>query len=156
MPEGPQPPDYEVEAALQEVRRLHAEHSAPDPNPDPAMATQTEVHRTLYRIVRGATPARGDFTSNLTRCLPMRGAESKEPLLWAGLSMFDTPDAAQRNAHRFEGRIGTYLAALTLPLDDARVLVRQTLRPGHFTVLCCEDTCISLITDVQPIVGLSA
>ncbi len=100
---------------------------------------QPSISRVLYRIVQASSPALSDFTSNLAKCLLMRGAEPKEPLLWAGLSMFDTLEAATRNAQRYNGRIGRFLAELDLPRDgDARVLMRQTLRPGHFTVLCCE------------------
>lgn len=154
MRESMQPEDYgkAVEAAEQQVRGI----VGPEPTPEPA-PVQAPTHRTLYRVVRRSAAARDDFTSNLAKCLPMRGAELNEPLLWAGMSMFDTPDAAMRNARRFRGRLGTYLAELVLPLEhDPRVLVRQTLRPGHFTVVGCEDTCISLISNVQPIVGLSA
>lgn len=124
--------------------------------PELATAQQASLSRVLYRIVQDASPLPRDFTSNLAKCLPMRGAEAKEPLLWSGLSMFDTVDAAERNAQRYKGRIGRFLAQLQLPPEgDARVLIRQTLRPGHFTVLCCEATCISFVRDVQPIVGLT-
>jgi hypothetical protein len=152
-----QPEDYPraLESIQEQLRRARdPEQSA---EPERAQTTQATLGRILYRVIRGSSPSSDDFASNLTKCLPMRGAESKEPLLWAGLSMFDTPDAATRNALRFRGRIGTHLAELVLPAeDDARVLVRQTLRPGHFTVLCCDISCISFITHVQPIVGLSA
>ena len=140
--------------AVQEALRANRE---PEPVSEVAPTAQPPVGRTLYRIVRGPAPSTNDFASNLAKCLPMRGAEASEPLLWAGLSMFDTTEAAVRNALRFGGRIGTHLAELSLPTDgDGRVLVRQTLRPGHFTVLCCDTVCIASVRSVQPIAGLSS
>jgi hypothetical protein len=132
----------EVYETLREARSQQA--------PEPASADPQPLGRVLYRIVHAPGPTAGDFTSNLAKCLPMRGAEPEEPLLWAGLSMFDTPEAAMRNARRFYGKLGAFLAELHLPVEaDARILIRQTLRPGHFTVLCCEATCISLVHNVQ-------
>jgi hypothetical protein len=131
----------------EERRVLSATVAAAQPSVDPS--------RVLYRLVRAREPSSADFLSNLAKCLPRRGVEQTDPNIWAGLSMFDTPDAAVLNARRFNGRIGRFLAELELPHEgDGRVSIRQTLRPGHFTVLCCEITCISFIRSVQPIVGL--
>src|ERR671933_2158320 len=105
MPMTIQPEDYR--RALESIQEVLRAAREPHVSPEPAATSGTAVGRTLYRIVRGATPVGGDFTSNLTKCLPMRGAEAHEPLLWAGLSMFDTPEAAARNARRFGGRLGT-------------------------------------------------
>lgn len=128
----------------------------PVASPEAATTEQQPPGRVLYRIVRDLIALPTDFRSNLVRCLPMRFAEPKDPLLWAGLSMYDTPQQAARTARKYNGKLGAFLAELYLPSDSDRyALVRQSLVVGHFTVLCCDRTCLSFVRDVQPIVGLS-
>jgi hypothetical protein len=110
----------------------------------------------FYRIVPSLTPTSADFRSNLAKCLARRGPEFSDPLIWAGLSMYDSAAQAANTARRFQGRFGGYLAEIDLPLDDPRVFIRQTLTPGHFTVVCCESLCpASFIGTVRSIVGLN-
>lgn len=138
----PSPPQQASERLLSQTSRAELE-------PEPGT-------RSLYRIIARSTAQSDDFAANLAKCLPMRGAELQDPALWAGLSMYDTPEEAARTARRFHGRLGKYIAQLQLPTDrDPRLLVRPTLRPGHFTVMCCADLCISFVREVQPIVGLA-
>jgi hypothetical protein len=125
-----------------------------------AAAAQSAAHDPndllLFRLVHDLVPTSADFRANLAKCLPRRGPEIKDPLIWAGLSMYDNAAQAESTARRFNGRHGSFLAEVYLPPNDLRVFIRQTLTPGHFTVVCCESLCpTSFIGTVRPIVGLN-
>jgi hypothetical protein len=106
--------------------------------------------RILFRIVRGPTATIDDFRSNLNGCFPPRGPELNNAAIWAGLSTWDTRAVAEQTVRRFKGRFGTYIAELTVPDNDPRLLVQQTLKPSHYTMLGCETACLSCSTLVTP------
>ena len=88
---------------------------------------------TLYRVIGGED----SFLSNMAKCLPRRGPEVDDPTIWAGISCYNTARQAERTARRYPS-IGTRLAEVLIS-GDPRVVVRQSIRPGHYTVLACPD-----------------
>jgi hypothetical protein len=128
-----------------------------EPGGAAAQAPRQSNQQILYRIVQEQAPQLSDFESNLSKCLSRRGAELTDALVWAGFSMYDTAVEAERTARRVRGRIGRFIAAVRVPLDRQElIVVRQTLRPGHFTVLACAPRCVELVEHVRPISGLQS
>lgn len=76
----------------------------------------------VFRIVR--TPdvaARGyvdSFRSHAELGIPPRGPEETHPLVYKGVSAFDTPERAAETARRFP-RIGKHIARLRIRRGDA-------------------------------------
>jgi hypothetical protein len=108
----------------------------------------------LYRIVHTNPPTLDDFRPNLSKCLPPRGPELGDLTLWAGLSTYATLHQAERAALRYP-RLGAYVGRLEIPDELANLVVRQTLGPGHHTLMGCGETCLRLVADVIPIAGLT-
>jgi hypothetical protein len=107
------------------------------------------VVRTLYRIVHGSALTREDVQSNLNKCRHPIGPEIITPSIWAGISTWDTRQAAARTARRYR-RIGAFIAEMRIP-DDPRLLIQPSLAEGHFTLLGCEDALLSCDARVEPI-----
>ncbi len=104
---------------------------------------------TLYRILGGPQVTLYDFRANLARCKPRRGRELIDYSIWAGISTFDNPPAAERLARRH--RMGTHLARLEVPADDERVVLSPSSESGHITVWACEDLLASFVHGVTAI-----
>ena len=140
-----QPPGQgEQDEMLLRVRSVLARQQ---PEPSPPTAANA---RALYRVLRDQIPSPTDFRSNLSKCWAPRGPELADPIIWAGLSMWDTRDLAERAARRYKGRIGAYVGAVHVAQDDARVLIRPTLSPGHVTVMACEESLTLLVCNGPP------
>jgi hypothetical protein len=88
---------------------------------------------TLYRLVRSEHVSWTDFLSNMANDQPPRGGEVTAQVLWAGLSAFDSEDAARARAKQFR-RMGRFIAVLRFP-DEAPIAAQKTLGPGHWTIL---------------------
>jgi hypothetical protein len=80
-----------------------------------------------------------------------RGVELHDPLIWAGLSMFETAELASTTARRYRLRIGTHLAELQIPEDEPLILVRPSLSMGHYTVMGCAGIFLKYVKDVSAI-----
>jgi hypothetical protein len=96
--------------------------------------------RVLYRIITEAEPE-ANFLSNAAKGLPPRGPEMGNPIIYNGLSTFDTLEAAQDVANTKiapalarRGRKVLGYAKLHIPSDTPGVNVTKTLGPGHYTV----------------------
>jgi len=111
--------------------------------------------RVLYRLVTADRTGPQHFVSNLSRCRIPRGPERDSPIIWAGISMYDSTQQAETTARRYKGRVGTYLAEVHIPEEAPQVVVLPTLTVGHFTVLCCIPGLMLMVHDVRPIVGLA-
>ena len=108
-----------------------------------------EAARLLYRIVRSDPPTRADFLSNEAKDLPPRGPELRLSERHAGVTMFDTEVEARTVARRYPN-IGRYLAAIRIPVGSG-IVVRQTLRPGHYTVWGTPDDLLTLVVGTMPV-----
>ena len=106
----------------------------------------------FFRIVRGSRPTRQDFLSNKDKGLPPRGPEIDDPAEWAGISVFDTRERAERLARRRNFALGAFVAELRIP-DDAPVLVRKTFGPGHYTLWGVPPVFLALVVDTRPVAG---
>jgi hypothetical protein len=106
----------------------------------------------FFRIVRASRPTPEDFLSNKEKGLPPRGPEIDDPAEWAGISMFDTRERAERLARRRNFALGAFVAELRIP-DAAPVVVRKTFGPGHYTLWGAPETFLALVVDTRPVAG---
>lgn len=103
----------------------------------------------LYRAIRRMEAGLGDFWSDFAHGEAPVPAQLRDPLRWAGISMFDDQAVARETASRWVQ--GRYLAELHVP-DEAAVVVRQTGRDvHHFSVMGTPATLRSLVARVLPI-----
>lgn len=102
----------------------------------------------LYRIVRVGSPAADDFLSRMMLGFPPRRTEREQPEIWAGLSMFDSADRARARAREFPA-LGAFIA--TISVDARRVVTRQTLGPGHYTVWGAPVVLLTAVMIVAPV-----
>jgi hypothetical protein len=101
------------------------------------------VAGTYYRLVRRSPPTRADFLSRKERGIPPRGPELSDPFLYEGISTWDTPAAAASVALRRPAII----AVLEIP-EDAPITVRQTLKPGHYTLRGAPETLLACVVSL--------
>ena len=93
-----------------------------------------------------------DFISSLQLCRGPRPAEVLEPILWAGVSMFDNLRDAENFAIRYS--LGRYIAEVHIPPRAPAVIhvvVQKTRGPGHYTVLGCAQILSSLVVDTTAV-----
>jgi hypothetical protein len=107
--------------------------------------------RWFYRIVRGRRPVREDFLSARQRGLQPRDQQEHMPVLYDGISVYDTLGRARVTAQAFP-RLGRYVAALAIP-SDAEIEIHKTLGPGHHTLIGDPDVLLGLVVDVMPVEG---
>jgi len=104
---------------------------------------------TLYRAVRRKSAGIGDFWSDFAHGQSPSPPQLREPLLWAGISMFSDPAHAAVKARAYSQ--GLSLAEVTIP-DGAVVVVRQTSRDfRHYSVMGTPAMLLSLVAQVTPI-----
>lgn len=103
----------------------------------------------LYRIIHGRQFDPSDLRSNLNHCKKRRKAELADISLWAGVSTYNT--AGQAGLVARTNGIGTMLARLEVPENDARIALGQPSSSGHVTVWGCEQLLASCVQDVIPI-----
>ncbi len=104
---------------------------------------------TLYRAVRRKSAGLGDFWSDFAYGQPPFAPQLREPVMWAGISMFSDLAHAAMKARAYSQ--GLFLAEVTIP-DGAHVVVRQTSRdPRHYSVMGTPAMLISLVTQVTPV-----
>ena len=99
--------------------------------------------RTFYRLVRNHPPTRADFLSRKARGIPPRGPELTDPFLYEGISAWDTPGAAAGVAVRRPALI----AVLEIP-EGGLVSVRQTLKPGHYTLQSTPEALLACVVSL--------
>ena len=107
------------------------------------MIVSHPVAGTFYRLIRNSPPTRSDFLSRKERGVPPRGAELNDPFLYEGLSAWDSPEAAARVAIRRPA----FIAVLQIAVDR-HVVVRQTLKPGHYTLRGTPETLLACVVTV--------
>lgn len=86
----------------------------------------------LFRVIRMKAPRRSDFWSDLANGLPPRLPQRVDVTTWAGVSMYADFSDAEKSARTFA--LGRSIARVEIP-DGAPVLVKQTLKLGHFSVV---------------------
>jgi hypothetical protein len=101
------------------------------------------VARTFYRLVRRNPPTQADFLSRKDRGIPPRGPELNDRFLYEGISAWDTPEAAASVAIRRPA----YIAVVEVP-EDAPIVVRQTLKPGHYTLRGTTEALLSCVVSL--------
>jgi hypothetical protein len=104
----------------------------------------------FFRLVRRDPPTRADFLSNKDKGLPPRGPEVDDPAEWAGISVFDTRERAERLARRRNLALGAFVAELRIPADAA-VIARKTFGPGHWTLWGTAELFVRLVVDTRPV-----
>ena len=107
--------------------------------------------RRFYRIVRGRRPRREDFLSARQRGLEPRDQQRHTPVLYDGISVYDTLGRARVTAQAFP-RLGRYVAVLAIA-PEAGIEVHKTLGPGHHTLIGDPDVLPGLVVDVIPVEG---
>lgn len=105
--------------------------------------------RRFYRIVDAQQPRRDDFLSAQARGLAPRDQQRRNPVLYMGISVYDTREQALVTANTFP-RLGRYVAELVIPAE-AGVEVHKTLGPGHHTLVGDPDVLLGLVVDVKAI-----
>jgi hypothetical protein len=109
------------------------------------------VMSTLYRIVQAGAATTDDFLSRMMLGFPLRDIERARPELWAGLSMFDDPALARDTARTFP-QLGRHIVAVNVAaIDPRRIVLRQTGRPGHFTVWAAPATLLGVVMRTWPV-----
>lgn len=97
----------------------------PPPTSEGQLATLADDEElVVYRIVNEPDPDAPrfveSFRSHAELDLPPRGRELSHPLVYEGISVFDTAEAAAETARRFP-RLGSHVAELHVgPATDAR------------------------------------
>jgi hypothetical protein len=112
---------------------------APHLPPGPELETSElsegeELH--VFRIVRtddvDAPEFADSFRSHAELGLPPRGVEETHPLIYEGISAFESREAAVATARRYP-RIGSYVAELRITPDAGARYLRWGAR-GHLTL----------------------
>jgi hypothetical protein len=89
----------------------------------------------FYRVVRTDTPSIGDLLSLEAKGRIPRNATPRQERLSSGISVFDTVTGAERVARQVQGRLGWFLAELTIPEGDPIGLAYElTGANGHYTL----------------------
>lgn len=87
----------------------------------------------LFRIIRRSKPTLADFWSDFAHGDDALPGQLREPLRWAGISMFDEFDTAIAFGRRYV--LGRAVVRIEIP-DAAPVVVAQTGHdPHHFSVM---------------------
>lgn len=89
----------------------------------------------FYRVVRTDTPTIRDLLSLEAQGRIPRNASPRQEHLASGISVFDTLTGAERVARQVQGRLGWFLAELTIPERDPTGLAYElTGANGHYTL----------------------
>jgi hypothetical protein len=107
--------------------------------------------RRFYRIVRSKPPRLGDFVSARARGLEPRDQQRRTPVLYTGISVYDTLARAWATAVAFP-RLGQYVAEMEVP-PDSGVEIHKTLGVGHHTLVGEPDVLLGLVVDVVDLEG---
>jgi hypothetical protein len=106
---------------------------------------------TLYRLVQTDPPTVRDFLSQKVLGIPLKHETAKVLRLWDGLSVYRTMEQARTRASQTP-RLGRYIAELTVPLDDDRIVVElDNGRNGHCTVWGSPWLFRSFVVSVTPV-----
>ena len=96
-------------------------------------AEELVVYRNVKSDDLGSDAFLASLRSNEELGRPMRGQELTHPLIYSGVSVWDTLEAAAENARTFPA-LGGFVAEIRLDqASDARYFGWGT-RPGHLTV----------------------
>ena|SRR6266496_1373658 len=102
----------------------------------------------LYRVVRSSEPVDEDFMSDEAKGKPPVPVQVREPVLYRGISMWDSLDSAVETARAW--RLGDYVAELDIDSGEA-VVVTKTRGPGHYTVEGSPALLRSLIRQIHEV-----
>ena len=121
--------------------------SPPSRSSEPSSPDRTP--RRLFRILAGPSPVLRDFMSHQSKGLvPRRRLSRVGRDRWAGVSMFDTIEAAASKV-RDSPMLGDYVAELEIPAD-AGVRIEQTgENRAHYTVWGPADALLGWVTSVR-------
>lgn len=109
-----------------------------------------EAAPSFYRVIKEATAQERDFYSAMmVGRTPPRPDERERPELWAGVSLFDSPETARRRARRFPA-LGAFLARIGEP-DPRWSIIKPTLSNGHYTAWGRAEIFLAAITDIIPV-----
>jgi hypothetical protein len=124
--------------------------------PDPAAARLDLAEGeelTVFRIVRVADPADpafvDSFRSHAELGLPPRGPEAAHQVIYEGVSVYESQEAAVETARRWP-RIGGYVAELRLT-SETGVLYLRWGQSGHLTLWADPLTLTRAVVDTIPV-----
>ena len=87
----------------------------------------------FYRVIVGEVPTVADFLSHLAKGRTLRNPTPENRRMWAGVSVYDSTEAARTAAHEFP-RLGRFIAAVLIEDDSAIRWERTGATPGHHTL----------------------
>ena len=97
----------------------------------------------LFRVIKRSRPNLSDFWSDLALGNDPLPDQLREPLLWAGVSMFADLQLTITNTRAYS--LGRAVARLDIP-DEADVILRPTAGRGHFSVVGTPHRLKSLVS----------
>ena len=111
--------------------------------------------RRLFRIVKQDPPRLQDFLSHAALGVqPRRPLSSRDLDRWRGVSIYSSRSAARGKATDSPW-LGSYVAELSLPDNDARLRLEQTGRDReHYTIWAEPALLLSFVTIVTPVEAL--
>lgn len=113
---------------------------------------------TFYRIVFSDPPTEIDVETQMEKAYRLRGAipahwEERVRRLARGISVFDTIEAANREAVYRKGKLGKLIAKVILD-DTSGVEFEATGDKGHWTIWGDRAAILKAMYVVSPVVGL--
>lgn len=99
----------------------------------------------FYRVVRTVPPTRTDFLSAKAEGKKPRPAQISDPLLYVGISVFESVAAIEAVRQRTP-LVGS-IVELRIP-DDAPIGVHKTRGPGHWTLVGDPDILLGCVTRI--------
>lgn len=104
----------------------------------------------FYRVIAGETPTVADFLSHQAKGRRLNNPTPENRRLWAGVSVYDSVEAAGTAAHAFP-RLGGFIAAVWIVNDSAIRWERTGKTPGHHTLWGKPSVMLAAVVRVEPV-----